>query len=85
MTPRPTTWRTPLVQIVIAREPGELLLAAVAHASITPALAETVTCSVWNGVRTCSSPGGYTSTETQWQGLVTGQDGDGNRDDLAVA
>ena len=69
-----------IIVVVIA-----VLLAAVAHASITPALAETVTCSVWHGVRTCSSPGGYTSTETQWRGLVTGQDGDGNRDDLAVA
>ena len=41
--------------------------------------AETVTCSTWQGLRTCSSPSGATSTEWQWQGMTFGQDSDGNR------
>ena len=44
-----------------------------------PAHAEPLYCSMWQGIRSCSSPSGYTSTETQWQGMTTGQDSDGNR------
>ncbi len=33
-----------------------------------------------HGVRTCQSPGGvWRSTGTQWQGLLTGQDSEGDR------
>jgi hypothetical protein len=46
---------------------------------VTPALAETLTCSMWQGIRTCQDAHGYTSHETQWQGMTTGQDSDGNR------
>ena len=28
--------------------------------------------SVWQGIRTCSSPDGYTSTGTRWQGMTNG-------------
>ena len=34
-----------------------------------------VYCSTWQGIRTCSSPDGYVSHETQWQGVTTGQRG----------
>ena len=44
-----------------------------------PALAETLTCSTWQGIRTCPDSHGYTSHETQWQGMTIGQDSDGNR------
>jgi hypothetical protein len=39
-----------------------------------PALAGQLSCSTWQGIRTCQSPGGYSSTETQWQGFTTGDD-----------
>ena len=44
------------------------------------AITVAIYCSTsFQGYRTCSSPDGYRSTETQWQGLVIGQDNDGNR------
>jgi hypothetical protein len=49
------------------------------YASISPALADSLYCSVWQGIRTCSGPDGYVSHETQWQGLTTGDDNQGNR------
>jgi hypothetical protein len=39
---------------------------------MTPALA-------WQGIRTCSSPDGYVSHESTWQGMTTGDDNQGNR------
>jgi hypothetical protein len=39
-----------------------------------PVFAEPLYCSTWRGVRTCSSPDGYTSHETQWQGITSGDD-----------
>jgi hypothetical protein len=47
--------------------------------SMTPALADTLYCSTWRGIRTCSSPDGYVSHESQWQGMTTGDDNRGNR------
>jgi hypothetical protein len=55
------------------------IAAGVIIAALGPAEAKSLTCSTWNGIRTCSSPEGYSSTETQWQGLTTGQDSDGRR------
>src|SRR5271166_5974996 len=34
-------------------------------------------CSVWQGIRTCSSPGGYVSHESVWNGITTGDDNQG--------
>jgi hypothetical protein len=48
-------------------------------ASVSPALADTVTCSMFAGVRTCSSPSGYVSHESTWNGITTGDDNQGNR------
>jgi hypothetical protein len=48
-------------------------------ASVSPALADTVTCSTFAGVKTCSSPDGYTSHESTWNGITTGDDNQGNR------
>jgi hypothetical protein len=36
-------------------------------------------CSRWQGITTCSSPGGYVSHETQWQRFTLGDDNQGNR------
>ena len=33
------------------------------------ALAVVITCLTWNGVRTCSSPNGYVSHESTWNGI----------------
>jgi hypothetical protein len=52
--------------------------AVLVHGTI-PMDAETLTCSMWQGMGTCSSPDGYVSHETQWQGLTTGDDNQGNR------
>jgi hypothetical protein len=34
----------------------------------------TVTCSEWNGIKTCHGPNGYHSTESTWNNVTTGQD-----------
>jgi hypothetical protein len=33
-----------------------------------------LTCSTWQGITTCSSPDGYVSHETTWNGITTGDD-----------
>jgi hypothetical protein len=40
--------------------------------------AETLTCSTWQGIRTCSSPGGYVSQEWNRDEMTIGQDNQGN-------
>ena len=47
--------------------------------SMNPALAETLTCSTWQGIRTCTDAHGYTSHESQWQGRTYGSDSGGDR------
>jgi hypothetical protein len=49
-------------------------------AAVTPALAdEPVYCSTsFQGYRTCSGPGGYSSTEWYWHGRIIGADSDGH-------
>ena len=39
---------------------------------------QTLTCSTWQGITTCSSPGGYLSHETEWQGRTNGWDNQGD-------
>jgi hypothetical protein len=46
---------------------------------VSPALADTVTCSMCQGITTCSSPGGYVSPETTWNGITTGSDNQGGK------
>ena len=41
--------------------------------------AETLYCSTWQGVRTCTSPDGYVSHESTWNGITTGDDNRGVR------
>ena len=49
-------------------------------AAYGPAFAgEPVTCSTWNGVRTCSGPDGYVSHESAWNGITSGSDNRGDR------
>jgi hypothetical protein len=43
-----------------------------------PALADPLYCSTWQGIHTCSSPDGYVSHETQWQGRTNGWDNRGD-------
>lgn len=65
------------------REIIAMLLVTVAMAAVgwslwayawTPALGETLTCSVWQNIATCLGPGGYVSRETTYQGTVYGSD-----------
>jgi hypothetical protein len=42
------------------------------------ALAEQITCTCWQDITTCTSPDGYTSHETEWQGRTNGWDNRGN-------
>jgi hypothetical protein len=52
----------------------------VALTSITPALAETLTCSTsFQGYRVCQGPGGYRSTEWSRYGMQFGDDNRGTR------
>ena len=45
---------------------------------IAPASAETLTCSTsFQGYRVCQGPGGFRSTEWEWQGMRLGEDSDG--------
>jgi hypothetical protein len=41
--------------------------------------AETLTCSTWQGITTCSSPDGYLSQEWDRDGMTIGQDNQGDR------
>jgi hypothetical protein len=43
-----------------------------------------LTCSVWQGIRTCSGPDGYVSHESTRMGVTTGEDSDGDRWHRAV-
>jgi hypothetical protein len=52
---------------------------AAVFATVVPAFADTLTCSTWNGIRTCQDGRGYVSHETTWQGLTSGQDNQGNQ------
>jgi hypothetical protein len=38
-----------------------------------------LTCSMWQGIRTCSGPGGTVSHESTRRGVTTGEDSDGDR------
>jgi hypothetical protein len=46
---------------------------------VAPASAQTMTCSTWQGMRTCTSPDGYVTHESTWNGIITGDDNQGNR------
>ena len=41
--------------------------------------ADPLYCSTWQQITTCSSPDGYVSHESQWQGVTKGDDNQGNR------
>ena len=56
-----------------------LISVAVVVLASNPALAETLTCSVWQGIRTCTDAHGYVSHETEWQGMTNGWDKRGDR------
>jgi hypothetical protein len=56
-----------------------VIIAAVLAHSTTAVGSETLTCSVWQGIRTCSNSSGYVSHESAWNGITTGDDNQGNR------
>jgi hypothetical protein len=45
---------------------------------VSPAPADTVTCSTFAGVRTCLGDHGYVSHETEWMGRTNGWDNRGD-------
>ena len=55
------------------------IIVAAALASMTPASAETLTCSDWQAIPTCQDGHGYISRETQWQGFTIGSNSEGAR------
>ena len=57
-----------------------LIILAAALIQGTAALdSQTLTCSTWQGVRTCSSPDGYVSHEWDRDGMTIGDDNQGDR------
>ena len=42
-------------------------------------IAAVLTCSMWQGIRTCTDAHGYVSHASQWQDMTFGQVNDGNR------
>jgi hypothetical protein len=54
-----------------------LVVAALVHSSGT-VNAQTLTCSTWQGFRTCTSADGYVSHESTWNGITTGEDNRGD-------
>jgi len=64
---RAPTW---LLIIIV----GGAFLMAFAHGQTGP-----ITCTDWQGVRTCQDPYGYISRESTWQGTTTGDDNAGNK------
>ena len=54
-----------------------LIVAAALIQGTTALGSETLTCSTFQGIGTCSSPDGYVSHETQWQGFTIGDDNQG--------
>ena len=55
-----------------------IVAAALTHSTATMG-SQTLTCSTWQGVRTCSSPDGYRSTECDRDGMRFDQDNRGER------
>jgi hypothetical protein len=56
-----------------------VIILAIALAHSTSAVgSETLTCSTWQGVRTCQDAHGYVSHETEWQGRTNGWDNRGD-------
>jgi hypothetical protein len=55
------------------------LIVIAAMIGVSPALADTVTCSMWQQITTCVRPDGYVSHEITWKGITTGSHNRGNR------
>ena len=55
------------------------LVSVAALAYGTAVLADTLTCTDWQGIKTCADAHGYVSHETEWQGRTNGWDNSGNR------
>jgi hypothetical protein len=56
-----------------------VIILAIALAHSTAAMGQTLTCSTWQGVRTCQDAHGYVSHETEWMGRTNGWDNQGDR------
>jgi hypothetical protein len=55
-----------------------LVAVMLAQGTIPLGHAETLTCSTWQGIRTCTDGHGYVSHETEWQDRTYGSDNRGN-------
>jgi hypothetical protein len=54
-------------------------LAIIIALMAAPASAQTLTCSTsFQGYRVCQGPDGYRSTESTWNGIITGSDNRGD-------
>jgi hypothetical protein len=58
---------------------GVIIIVTAALIGVSPALADSIYCSVWQGIRTCSSPDGYVSHEWNRDGMRFGDDNQGDR------
>jgi hypothetical protein len=54
-----------------------ILAILLVHGAAPANAAETLTCSTWQGIRTCQDAHGYVSHETEWQGRTNGWDNRG--------
>jgi hypothetical protein len=71
-TARPGGWRKS------RRRPRALIIiVAVLVQGAATLDAQPLYCSPWQGITTCSSPDGYVSHETEWQGRTNGWDNRG--------
>ncbi|HEY4808069.1 MAG TPA: hypothetical protein VIH81_10040 [Roseiarcus sp.] len=54
------------------------------YAMTAPARVDTLTCSTWQQITTCSSPGGDVNHESQWQGVTTEDDNQRRQVDIVA-
>ena len=64
---------------------GVIVIVTIVVFNIASTSAEPVTCSTWNGIRTCTGPGGYVSHETTWNGITTRRQPGRQADIVALA
>ena len=67
----------------IGRAISLILFVMVLWNMATDSHSETLTCTEWQGIRTCASNDGYVSHETRWQGITShwdNQDGHPDKD-----
>jgi hypothetical protein len=56
-----------------------MVIAASLIQSTVALASKPIDCSTWQQITTCSSPDGYVSHESTWNGITTGDDNQGNK------